>query len=686
MQIFAALLSNYQSYTIFMAKNSINQKKQGTVSQTVKKANPPSASKDLLGIMDGFLDQRLGWLIWVILGITFLFSLLLFDSRVSLSGDDSFYIIRAYDFIHSFKYPAFQGPLYPMVLSFFVLIFGISLVPLKVLSLVFILGFMYLFFLAFRSRIPSSLLIVTLLAISVNSFVLYYASQTYNEAFYLFMQILVVLVFFRGFIDNEQAVTFKQDIKRHLILAVSLLALALTKNAGYSAVIAVLGYFFLRGQWKNILYSIAAFGIVMIAFQGIKYMLWSDGGIQFSTQGSSLMNKDYYNPQAGKEDLAGFLVRLIDNSKLYLSKHFVSMLGLKKVVPMMPVSSTITILIYLLSLGSLLITFKKNKYLFFTGLLTGAFLLTSFVILQTKWDQNRLIIPAIPMLLLMIFTLIYYVSKIKEYKLLQFAVPVLALLIFFQSLAVTAVTVKENQKVSGRYGGLTPDWKNYLKASEWAAANLPDDAIVACRKPSISFIYGKGRNFYGIMQLPTYSTDVFLNNWAKADSSYVVFNYADFSGKQLSTEFFSMLKENMTAMLFVGDTVFFADKINDSIKSKFYNEVKSAGFNPISSANAFKSILNQGKVVKLYYPDSLLSQLQNGGVTHILTANLRRNTTQKDGMIINTVERYMAFIQEKYPQIFSKVSQIGDDDNEPATIVKIEYEKYGRKVNKPNTK
>jgi hypothetical protein len=262
----------------------------------------------------------------------------------------------------------------------------------------------------------------------------------------------------------------------------------------------------------------------------------------------------------------------------------------------------------------------------------------------------------------------------------------LALLVFFQSISVTAETVKENQQVSGMYGGLTPDWKNYLKASEWAALNLPKESIVACRKPSISFIYGKGRNFYGIMQLPTYSTDVFLNNWSKADSSYALFNYAEFGGKQLSPTLFSLLKENMTAMLFVGDTVFFADKVNDSIKSNFYREVKSTGLNYIASAITFKSILNEGKVVKLHYPDSLLSQLQDGGVTHILTANLRRNTTRKDGMIINTVERYMAFIQEKYPQIFSKVSQIGDDDNEPATIVKIEYEKYGRKVKTPATK
>ena len=521
---------------------------------------------------------------------------------------------------------------------------------------------------------------------SINSFILYYASQTYNEAFYLFMQIVLISVFFRGFIDHEQVIGFKQDLKRHVILAISLLALALTKNAGYSAFIAVLGYFVLCGQWKNLLYSVAAFGIVMIVFQGVKYMLWSDGGLQFSTQGSSLMNRDYYNPQVGKEDLAGFVTRLIGNSNLYLSKHFMSMIGFRKIVPAMSVSSMVTILIYLLSIGSLVITFKKNKYLFFTGLMAGTFLLVSFLILQTKWDQNRLIIPAIPMLLLIIFSLFYYISSIKEYKLLQVAVPVLAVLIFFQSLAVTAGAVKENQRISGKYGGLTPDWKNYLKASEWAATNLPPQAIVACRKPSISFVYGKGRNFFGIMQLPSYSTDVFVRNWMKNDSSYMLFNYADFSGRQLKPELFSLLKENMESMLFVGDTVFFAEKVNASNRSIFNQEVKSAGLNYISSVSTLKSLISEGKVVKLYYPDSLLLQLQNAGVTHILTANLRRNSTVKDGMIINTVERYMAFIQEKYPRIFTKVSQVGDDNNEPATIVKIEYEKYGRTVKLPGSK
>jgi hypothetical protein len=669
-----------------MAAKTEYHKNQKTSTATVKKPAAPAQAKDLLKIMDSYLDKRLGWLIWVILGITFLFSLLLFDPRVSLSGDDSFYIIRASDFIHSFKYPSFQGPLYPMVLSIFVAVFGISLVPLKVLSLILMMGFMYLFFVAFRSRIPSTLLVIVLTALSVNSFILYYASQTYNETFYLFMQMILVLVFFRSFIDNEKEITFNQDIKRHLLLALCLLTLALTKNIGYSAVFAVLGYFLLMKQWKNILYALAAFGILMIVFQGVKYMLWNDGGLQFSSQGSGLMNKDYYNPQVGKEDLAGFFTRLIDNSNLYLSKHFVSIIAFRKIVPAMTVSYVVSVLIYFLAIGSLFITFKKNKYLFFTGLLTSTFLLITFLILQTKWDQSRLIIPAVPMLLLMIFSLVYYISEIQKFKLLQVAVPVLALLVFFQSLAVTAGSVKANQEISGPYGGLTPDWKNYLKASEWAATNLTKDAIIACRKPSISFVYGKGRNFYGIMQLPTYNADVFFNNWKKDETSYMVFKYTDFYGKQLTPELYTMLKENMLAMLFVGDSVFFADKVSDNLKGAFTDAVKAAGFNYISSANDIKSMLGNDKVLKLYYPDSLLNQLQNNGVTHIMTASLRRNSTQKDGFTINTVERYLAFIQEKYPLLFTKVSQVGEDDNEPATIFKIEYEKYGRAVKQPTLK
>lgn len=648
-----------------------------------KKTETLSGSKDLLDVIDSFFDKHLYWLNWVFMSLALLVSLLLFDPRISLSGDDSFYIIRAFDFIHSFKYPSFQGPLYPMVLSIFVAIFGISLVPLKILSLLSILGFMYLFYVSFRSRISSTLLVITLSAVSINAFILYYASQTYSEAFYMFMQMVLVLVFFRKFIAVSEALEFKQDIKRHLLLALCLLALTLTRSVGFSAVFAVTGYFLLRGEWKNLLYSITVFGGLFLIFQGAKYMIWSESGLQFSTQGSGLLNKDYYNPQAGKEDFSGLLQRVVDNSSLYLSKHFMSVFGLRTLSSSPTVSPLITVLLFISAIAALVFSYKKNKYLFFTGLLAGSFALVTFVVLQSKWDQNRLIIPCAPFLLLIFTSFIYYLSKIKKLKILQVAIPILALIIFVQSLSSVAAAIKNNKEISGRFGGLTPDWKNYLKASEWAAANLPADAVIACRKPSISFVYGKGRNFFGIMQLPNYDTDAFMRNWKQNEASYFLFNYADFSGRRMDPALIGTLKSNMLALVFIGDTAYLVDKVNDTANVRFSGSLTKAGIPYISSVEKFKTEINfSNKVVKVYYPDSLLNQLQKNNVTHLLTANLRRNPNEKDGKIINTVERYIAYITEKYPDLFTVVSQIGSEDNEPASIVKIEYERYGKELKK----
>jgi hypothetical protein len=564
-----------------------------------------------------------------------------------------------------------------MVLSLFVAVFGISLVPLKILSMASIVGAMALFFEAFKNRIPSTILIISTIVLSINAYILYYASQTYNEAFYLLVQMVVVWVFFKKFPGQSDALSVKQDLKRHFALALSLLALVLTKNAGFAALFAVAGYFLLQREWKNLLYSLLAFAVVLLVFQGIKYALWHEDGLQFSSQGSSLSNKDYYNPQAGKEDIAGYFKRLTGNSNLYLSKHFPASLGLRNPDPMISTSSIVTILIYLLAVISLVLTYRKNKYLFFSTLMAGSFLLVSFVILQVKWDQSRLVIPAIPFLLIGLLSALYYATKLNKLKNLQWLLPIVGLILILQGFAASASAIKSNQQIRGMYGGLTPDWKNYLKASEWAAENLSKDAVIACRKPSISFVYGKGRNFYGIMQLPNYNADVFLKNWSESPQNFFVFNYSDFNGRSISPELFKTLKTNMLALLFVGDSLYFADKVPDSSVTNLKTLLAQSGLQNVPNPEYIRKSATKESVVKIYYPDSLIQQLQNQHVTHVLTANLRRNITRKDGMIINTVERYIAFIQEKYPEIYTKVVQIGDDGNEPATIIKIDYAKYG---------
>ena len=58
---------------------------------------------------------------------------------------------------------------------------------------------------------------------------------------------------------------------------------------------------------------------------------------------------------------------------------------------------------------------------------------------------------------------------------------------------------------------------------------------------------------------------------------------------------------------------------------------------------------------------------------YILSASLRADPARKTNRTINTVERYMGYISQKYPEAFVKVAQVGSDDNEPAIIWKINY-------------
>ncbi|HNX43229.1 MAG TPA: hypothetical protein PKI35_02250 [Bacteroidales bacterium] len=633
-------------------------------------------SKTFIQSVDDFLAKRLNIIFWVCMGLTLLFSLLLFDPKVSLSGDDAFYIIRASDLLKKFEYPSFQGPLYPIVLSVFLAIAGLNLTILKGVSLLAMLAFVYFTHKAFKNRVPAILHVVVLALVCINSFILYYASQTYSEAFYMFLQSILVLVFFTKFIDTEQVIGKKQDVKRHIVLALVLLSLTLTRSIGFSAVIAVFGYFTLKAQWRNLWMGALSFLGAYLVFQGIRYLLWGDATLQFASQGSGLLQKDYYNAAKGNEDFAGIMKRFWENSNLYLSKHFFTIGGLRKFEVIQTVIPILTVLFYIIFISGLVLSYFRNRYVFFAGLLSGSFLLITFIILQSRWDQSRLIIPVFSLMVLMFFSAFYYLSQTGKFRVMYWVIPVMGIIMFLQILAYTSVKSKEASQTKGKYGGLTPDWKHYLQASEWAANNLPPDAVVACRKPSLSYIYGKGRNFYSIMKVPSFSSEQFFATWGKENIPYTLFRYSDVVGKQLTPSIYSAIKNYYEAQLFIGEEFYIVDRYPDSINEKIRLELTQAKLPYITNREDMQARVSAEKQPPvLIYPDSLLIPLIDNGVTHVLTANLRRNSLQKNGQIINTVERYMAYIQDKYPDFMSPVQKIGSDEDEPAIIYKLNYER-----------
>lgn len=591
----------------------------------------------------------------------------LYDPRVSLTGDDSVYILSANDFIRHFQFPSFQGPLYPMVLSPLALIFGISLLPLKAFSLFCLQAFVGFTYLAFRRRIPATLLFSVLLLTAVNSSVLYYASQTYTEMFYMWVQSICLLYFFRYFIDKEGVdASLKFDIRRHLGLALVVLSLALSRSVGFSIIASVVVYFLLNKQWKNVGFFLLSFGLLFGIYQVLKAGLWGSGDLQFSSQGSSLLLKNFYRPELGHEDFGGFVDRLLANSGHYLSRDLLVIAGLRKMsFEIMEIIPFVAILVYLISCVGLYFSFKRNRYIFFTGLVAGSFLLVTFISLQTMWMQSRLIIPVFPLLLLIILAALYYTLLKSKSSLVQslFFLPVL--IMFFSTWSVSMPAIRDARKLKNEYSGLNPDWQNYMKASKWAGDNLLDSDLVACRKSAISTIYSGGKDFYAIYTVPSYSVPHFMEDWDEDKAKFLAVDVS----MGFSNELFVRSFQHSKAELNVGNNAYIILNTDPHLQESL-GEVQATILDYSEISGLLASSDNQA----LFYPDSLLANFKNAGVTHVLTANIRANQEEKNGQTVSTVERYLHNIELKYPSLFEVIHQSGRDDDEPAQILRIRWE------------
>ena len=98
-----------------------------------------SSTRPLDERVAAFIDQRWRILLALILLTSTLFIALTFDPKVSIGGDDSWYVLAAQDFWNGVAFPSWHGSFYSILLSPLIALLGISLVPLKLLSVLFTL-------------------------------------------------------------------------------------------------------------------------------------------------------------------------------------------------------------------------------------------------------------------------------------------------------------------------------------------------------------------------------------------------------------------------------------------------------------------------------------------------------------------------------------------------------------------
>lgn len=676
-----------------MKQNKPIKNKSGTPPAQKSTGNSSKTSinvskSGMLDFLDAFFDRNLALFFWIGLVAVGLFSFLLFDFRVSDGGDDSSYIVRAYDFIKNGLFPLYQGPLYPIFLSFFVGVFGVKVTLLKTLSLVFMLGQYVLFYKAFAKRISSTLLVSVMIITSVCASLLYFSSQTYSEAFFMMLQSAFLLFVFKYVIDRwDEEVSIKRDWAHYLILGALAVGTFWARSVGLVSIIALVLFLLSYQKWKQALFSLGGFFAVLLPLEILKRLIFHQQAVQFSDQGKSLLLKDFYNPVRGNEDLVGLIHRFFDNAHLYLSKHLFVFMGLKPTEHPQP-THLLTYLVFALAIIALIYSFKRNKYLFFSILYTGAIVATTFVAVQAHWDQPRLAIVFYPLLLLALFAGIYGLLKTKRGKNLQFILPVLIIIIFFTSFKSMLTTTNQRSKtlqanLSGNlYYGMTPDWVNYIEMSKYVAKNTPANELTACRKPEISFVYSS-KKFYGIYSIPTINLDTFLLSLKVSASEKVVGLDLKKIGEDPKAQQAHHLLINYTK-------AFINANLLDENKTAKDSKVIGVYILPAAIADTLMplvvatgatlvdnipGVLNQIKRENWSFaiqdPDTMLKTLKDNNVHYAILASLRKNPQYNTGEIISTIHRYIYFLQLKYPTIVSQIYSIGD--SEPSTLIKFNY-------------
>ena len=463
---------------------------------------------------------------YFLIGLSLFLSFLSFNARISEAHDDALYLEGGWRFVNEFPnyFYTQNAPLYPMFLAVMIKLFGFKLILFKLFSLLFnALGFI-LFYKALKGRLPYIIFLPVAFFHATNYLIMYYASMTFTEAFYFFLQGFFFYACAQVLDSlNNTDLTFKANRKVWLLLGLSLFLVSTVKSSAIVAIPAVLLFFAIEKNWKALGFALGSYLLFKVPYEFLVKLIWKAQN-QFAGQSKILLQKDPYDLSQGNEDFAGFIQRFIDNCNLSLSKRFYQIIGWRD-----ENSVEIFGLITLLTLGLMLFGFWKlvkanNKMMVLLTLFTGAQLILSFVILQTRWDQPRITLVCMPVMLVLVLYAFYHFTNNKGigptiYMVVAFLIVSSVALSSLKRGIANVPIVKKNLK-GDKYYGYTPDWQNFLKCSEWCADSLSKESLVASRKAPMSFVYGKGKRFFPIYSVIKKDS---ITNQSNPDSALAFF-------------------------------------------------------------------------------------------------------------------------------------------------------------------
>ncbi|MBS1653081.1 MAG: glycosyltransferase family 39 protein [Bacteroidetes bacterium] len=469
---------------------------------------------------------------YFLLSLCVLLSLISFNARISEAHDDALYLEGGWRFVHEFPtyFYTQNAPLYPLFLAFLIKIVGFKLILFKLFSVVFNAFGFILLYKALKNRIPAIVFVPVAFFQATNHLIIYYSSMTFTEAQYFFLQGLFFWYSVK-IIDAIKDASFdlKKQYKLWLMLGLSMFLISTCKSSAIVVVPSIILFFLIEKNYKELAASVLSFLIFKLPYDLMVKIIWG-GKNQFSGQSKILLQKDPYDIAQGNEDLSGFVGRFIDNSAQYMGKRFYQIIGwrdenyIPEVSQVEAFGLAALVSIAIILLGFWLIIKQKNKPLILLSIFSISQAVLSFVILQARWDQARIVLIGMPVFLILMLYVIYHFTN-REGMASGIYVIIIVLIcgsVFLSSFkrGLKNIPIVQKNIKGDKYFGYTQDWQNFLKCSEWCADSLPSSALVVSRKAPMSFVYGKGKKFFPIYSVIKKDT---ATNQSNPDSALAFF-------------------------------------------------------------------------------------------------------------------------------------------------------------------
>lgn len=426
-----------------------------------------------------------GW-IYLVLSLAFILILgFTFDKRMGIFEDQPGYLITGqaiskglgYTNIHLPGSPPANHfpPGYPFMLGLLISLTGFSISAVKLLNCILLAGTVFLVYRIFKQLDGKfQMAFWTSLFCLLNAHLVYYGFNEMSEVPFLFFSMFSLWTFLK----------YKQTLKLFWLLLLILLMTAsiYIRSVGIAWLAAFVISFFAQ---KRILagFTLALLTLLLL----LPWQLRSQklGGNQYTQQ---LLLKNPYRPFEGNLSISDLVERIQMNAQRYLAADLFRGISGSRADQYPPSFPWYSILpgLFILSIATYgFLTLKDDKVLF------GVFFLFFGGILfcwPTVWFGTRFLVPCIPFLLYFVllgFDRILQQLLVAGNKLIEVfysKVPWQFVLIPFFAPGLFDLNDLKDRPFSMPF-------QNFIKMGKWTKVNVPDESVIATRKPDVFFLY-----------------------------------------------------------------------------------------------------------------------------------------------------------------------------------------------------